>query len=314
MTPYLLIQNIHIQNANAMSSPVTIGFPAMTAWLGGVHALERRLRAREGLSDISFTEAAVSCHAFDLQTYRGKGAYEDSILLPAKPLTSKSKQKNPLSNTKTGGAPASPNDVKTPSFIEEARIHLNVSLLLRLGHIMADIRTHLIEAVREELPCLKLAGGDILRFRLPESIFYVDETAEDGELKVLSKLMPGYVLVERRDLMEKAMADRKNGVEALLHYLEIQYQPEKKKDDEVLRWVGKKAEPGWIVPIAVGFKGLSPLGKVACQRDAETPHRFAESVITLGEFKMPYHFQHISEILWKYEYLADKNLYLCRNK
>ena len=295
MMPYLLIQNIHIQNANAMSSPVTIGFPAMTAWLGGVHALERRLREREGLSDISFTGVAVSCHAFDLQTYRGKGAYEDSISLFAKPLTSKSKQKNPLSNTKTGGAPTSPSDVKTPSFIEEARVHLNVSLLLQLGHITADIRTHLIEAVREELSCLKLSGGDILRFTLPESIFYVDETAEDGELKVLSKLMPGYVLVER-------------------HYLEIQYQPEKKKDDEVLRWVGKKAEPGWIVPIAVGFKGLSPLGKVECQRDAETPHRFAESVITLGEFKMPYHFQHIAEILWKYAYLADQNLYLCRNK
>ena len=36
MKTYILISNIKIHNANAMSSPYTIGFPAMTAWLGPV--------------------------------------------------------------------------------------------------------------------------------------------------------------------------------------------------------------------------------------------------------------------------------------
>ncbi len=44
-TYILKLPHIKIQNANALSSPYTIGFPAMTAWLGFMHALERKLRA-----------------------------------------------------------------------------------------------------------------------------------------------------------------------------------------------------------------------------------------------------------------------------
>ncbi|WP_415735253.1 type I-F CRISPR-associated protein Csy2, partial [Legionella pneumophila] len=39
----ILLPSIRVQNANALSSPFTIGFPAMTGWLGGVHALQRKL-------------------------------------------------------------------------------------------------------------------------------------------------------------------------------------------------------------------------------------------------------------------------------
>lgn len=34
MKAYLLISRLRIHNANAMSSTLTIGVPAMTAWLG----------------------------------------------------------------------------------------------------------------------------------------------------------------------------------------------------------------------------------------------------------------------------------------
>ena len=62
---YLLLRQVKIHNANAFSSPLTIGFPAMTAWLGAMHALERKLRQCESLSDIRLTKLAVSCHDFD---------------------------------------------------------------------------------------------------------------------------------------------------------------------------------------------------------------------------------------------------------
>ena len=48
---YLLLSNLHIHNANAMSSSYTIGFPAITGWLGAVHALERNLNAN-GFPDL----------------------------------------------------------------------------------------------------------------------------------------------------------------------------------------------------------------------------------------------------------------------
>ena len=295
-TPYLLIRNIQIQNANAMSSPVTIGFPAMTAWLGGMHALERRLQKREGLSELHFTRLAVSCHKFDLQTYRGVGDYVDSVIITANPLQKK-------------GA-----SFERPPFIEEARVHLTVSLLFELERADMNIKAPLLNAIAEELPRMKLASGDILSFQPPKEILYQDHSDPASDKAILRKLMPGYILIERRSLLEERMNAGENSVDALLHFLEIQYQAEKNEDGEVTGWKGKRAQPGWLVPIATGFKGLSALGHTECQRDPETPHRFAESVITLGEFKMAHHFQHVSEVLWKYEYLADQNLYLCVNR
>ena len=53
MKAYLLISRLRIHNANAMSSTLTIGVPAMTAWLGAVHALERKLGERLSLIHIS---------------------------------------------------------------------------------------------------------------------------------------------------------------------------------------------------------------------------------------------------------------------
>lgn len=53
MNRILLIPRLRIHNANALSSPYTIGFPALTAWLGGVHALQRKLNA-DGLPQLSF--------------------------------------------------------------------------------------------------------------------------------------------------------------------------------------------------------------------------------------------------------------------
>lgn len=53
MKSVLLIPYIKIQNANALSSPYTIGFPAMTAWLGAVHALQRQL-IKNGFLDYFF--------------------------------------------------------------------------------------------------------------------------------------------------------------------------------------------------------------------------------------------------------------------
>jgi CRISPR-associated protein Csy2 len=61
----------------------------------------------------------------------------------------------------------------------------------------------------------------------------------------------------------------------------------------------------------VGFCGLTALAQAKNQRDAETPHRFAESVVTLGEFKMPHRIQAMDDLLWHYQIDEENNLYLC---
>lgn len=146
MKKYLLLRQVKIHNANAFSSPLTIGFPAMTAWMGAMHALERKLRQHEALSAIRLTKLAVSCHDFNLQTYKGPGDYVNSVIITANPLRKK-------------GA-----SFERPPFIEEARVHLTISLLIEIDGLLPDSFSIFIEKTTEALMGMKIAGGDILDF------------------------------------------------------------------------------------------------------------------------------------------------------
>ena len=289
MKTYLLIQRMGIQNANAMSSPYTIGFPAMTAWLGAVHALQRSVQ-QNGFEAVAMAKTAVSCHGFHLHTYRGKGDTVQSIIGTANPLNK---------------------DGERPSFIEEARCHIEVSLLVEVTGVNGDSKDGFIDFVQQQLHRMKMAGGDILSFRRVELMF-VDGNDPNQVRTCLRKLMPGYVLVERRDLMETAMENGNDALGALLNSTKVLYVGNA-DDTGNVKWRAEKA-PGWIVPIAVGFHGISELGKVANQRDEKPEHRFAESVVTLGEFKMPYRFQSLDEMMWCYSTDLVQDLYVCKNQ
>jgi CRISPR-associated protein Csy2 len=290
MRRFLLIPHIKIHNANAMSSPYTIGFPAVTAWLGAVHALQRHIQ-QQGLDDMTLTSVAVSCHQFDLQTYKGRGDFVNSIVGTANPLDK---------------------DGSRPAFIEEARCHLEVSLLIEYRGLDSDDLEQFKTLVNNQLLCMKLAGGDVLSVQAVEAI-PVDEEDEQAVKKVLGKLMLGYVLIERRDLMIKAMQDEnKDALEALLDHLKVMHRST--QDDEGnVTWTSSRLTPGWLVPIATGFQGISEPGTAKHQRDSTTPHRFAESVVTLGEFVMPYRIKDLDNMLWQYRVEPEQNLYLCQN-
>lgn len=314
MNRFLIIPRLTIHNANALSSPYTIGFPAMTAWLGGVHALQRKLGA-EQFKELRFTRAAVACHHLDLQTYKGHGDYVHSIVGTGNPLD------------KTG---------QRPSFIEEARCHLNVTLAIECQGVNMPDKDDFLAAVTRQLNTLKLAGGDILSFNQPEFL------SIDGDIelaKLTRKLMPGYVLQERRDLMVSAMQDGhdcmdaggritqgaviEDAIDALLDYLKVSHrsEPDPESGDEnpalekpKAKWTAQRKTGGWLVPIATGFHGISALGNAENQRDPNTPHRFAESLVTLGEFVMPYRIKRLDDLLWHSHYDAANNLYLIQQR
>lgn len=288
----LLLPHIKVHNANALSSPFTIGFPAMTAWLGAVHALQRKLNA-QGHSDIKFNSVAVISHQCDLQTHKGVDDFVHSIIGTGNPLD------------KTGARSA---------FIEEARCHLDVSLVLEYTGTEKDDESEVREKIAHLLNSnMKMAGGDILTFKAP--LFFKVENGNTADLSALTrKLMPGYALIERRDLMTEAMSAGQDAMDALLDNLVIHHHCEKVADEmneEKVIWTSKRKNQGWLVPIATGFHGLTELGEAKNQRDPNTPHRFAESVVTLGEFKMPHSIKSIDEILWRYQTDQTNNLYLC---
>ena len=123
--------------------------------------------------------------------------------------------------------------------------------------------------------------------------------------------MPGYFIKERRDLMLNSMKEGRYALDALLDHLKVTNSCKKDEKGNVY-WVQERKCPGWIVPIATGFQGITAIKKVSGQRDFNTPHRFAEAVVTLGEFVMPYRIQKLDEMLWRYHVSPDKNLYLCQ--
>ncbi|MDH1004530.1 MULTISPECIES: type I-F CRISPR-associated protein Csy2 [Acinetobacter] len=290
MRYFLLIPHLKLHNANAMSSPYTIGFPAMTAWLGAVHALQRKLQAKA--LDVALTKVAVSCHEFNLQTYKGQGDFVHSIIGTANPLDK---------------------DGSRPAFIEEARCHLEVSLLIEIENLSIKKREQLLEMVTDLVGSMKFASGDVIAVKKCQVIDFDEDESQDKELRpILKKLMLGHVLIERRDLIIESMNQGKDALDSVLDYLKVTHSSTIDEYDKVT-WTSKRKAEGWLIPIAVGFQGISELGRAKNQRDANTPHRFAESVLTLGEFVMPYRIEHIDQLLWQYHVDLENNLYLCQN-
>jgi CRISPR-associated protein Csy2 len=290
MRRFLLIPHLKLHNANAMSSPYTIGFPAMTAWLGGVHALQRKLQ-QDGFADVQLFKTAVSCHDVKLHTHKGRSDYVYSIIGTGNPLT------------KTGDRPA---------FIEEARCDLDVSLLIEFSGVNTDDIATFQTTINQHLQRMKFAAGDVMGCRAV-SIESCDEDEPQTTKKLLNKLMLGHVLIERRDLMIEAMEHGQDALDALLDHLKITHQSTEELDAQGrLKWSTTRLTKGWLVPIAVGFQGISELGVAQHQRDADTPHRFAESVVTLGEFAMPHRIQNLDAILWAYHVDLAHDMYLCK--
>lgn len=290
MRQFLLIPHLKLHNANAMSSPYTIGFPAMTAWLGAVHALQRKLHSKG--CEVSLTKVGVSCHEFNLQTYKGQGDFVHSIIGTANPLDK---------------------DGSRPAFIEEARSHLEVSLLIECQNIDPDEKEQFLEDVQQLICSMKFASGDVLAVKKCQILQFDEDADQDRELKpILNKLMLGHVLVERRDLVIESMKQGKDALDAVLDYLKVTHSSSVDENGKVI-WTSKRNAQGWLVPIAVGFQGISELGIAKNQRDADTPHRFAEAVLTLGEFIMPYRIESIDQLLWQYHVDLENNLYLCQN-
>ena len=130
----LVIPRLRVQNANAISSPLTHGFPAMTAFLGLLWALERKLK-ETGL-DIPLNTIGVVCH--DHQEQVTEGGFVKTFRLTRNPVD------------KAG---------KTAAIVEEGRIHLEISLVI--GLTTDNWRDEHLAQVAEILASMRIAGGTV---------------------------------------------------------------------------------------------------------------------------------------------------------
>lgn len=303
-THLLVIPRLRVQNANAISSPLTHGFPAMTAFLGLMWALERKLQ-QQGL-DIPLNAVGVVCH--DHQELVTEGGFVKSFRLTRNPVD------------KAG---------KTAAIVEEGRIHLDISLVfgINTAHWEPDYATRVADA----LTTMRIAGGSIVPPSNPVLHRYQPwvvnmkgtEANRATHFRSLArKLLPGFALVSRDDLLDQRLLElqkdnpQASRLDAWLSLARFNWRYHQEQDRDKGEWLHDRAGLGWVVPIPVGYGALSELhapGSVANARDGVTHFRFVESLYSVGAWVSPYRLTSPEQLLWYVDSQPEKGLYRCRN-
>jgi CRISPR-associated protein Csy2 len=299
----LVLNRLRVQNANLISSPLTWGFPAPSAFTGFVHTLERSLGGR----GLHFPGVGIVCHDVEPQT--SGGAFTQALRLT----------RNPLDHT--GGSPA---------IVEEGRAHLTVSLVLPVAGEGAPVTETQAQTLAIEVANLvlsrRLAGGSIWPEEGTGSLRatgHVWTDAAAGWRKIRRRLLPGFALIERSALLARHTAALKadhsahTALDALMDLIALHYTPASSNPEEKAPWPSpSRREKGWLVPIPAGYTAISelyPPGGVKNARDPGVPFRFVESVLTLGEWRSPHRLPDLDALLWRHEADPDHGLYRVRN-
>lgn len=304
-THLVVLPHLKVHNANAISSPLTHGFPSITAFLGLMWTLERKARAA-GL-DLEFNAVGVVCHGFEEQTT--EGGFVKSFRLTRNPVG------------KDGG---------TAAIVEEGRIHLELSLVLAVyaENWDQDAQRSDLQTVAELLQTLRVAGGTLLpsapRHR-PWVADFTSPSAADRAAnfrKARARLLPGTALVARDDLIDQRLRELQTSgaaatrFDAWLSLSRVNWHYAAEADSGKGAWQHDRKGKGWIVPIPVGYGALGelhPAGSVPNARDATTPFRFVESLYSMGEWLGVHHLHSPLDLLWYADSQPSQGLYRCRN-
>lgn len=305
-THLLVLPRLRIQNANAVSSPLTHGFPSMTAFLGLIWALERKAR-KAGIA-LECNAVGVISHGWQEQV--SDGGFVKSLLLTRNPVE------------QDGG---------TAAIVEEGRIHLDLSLVIAVyAEHWTDAQAQAADVVTiaDLLSGMRVAGGSVLPAERPNSwrhkpwlANFTGNSSDNRQVfrEVCVRLLPGSALVARDDLIDPRLAQMQaetpqaTRLDAWLSLSRINWRCQQDEG----KWISDRAKgSGWIVPIPVGYGALGdlhPAGRVANARDATTPFRFVESLYSMGEWISPHRLQSPQQLLWYADSRPDEGLYRCRN-
>lgn len=304
----LVIPHLHVQNANAISSPLTHGFPSMTAFTGLMWALERKANTA-GIA-LHFPAVGVVVHRHEEQTTTDR--YVKAFHLSRHP------------NDRDG---------KPSPIVEEGRIHLELTLLLGVrGKELDDPESAPLLAAQLTalLQSLRVAGGSIvhpLHHTAAHRPYFMPLTGnEEDRLEIFAasapNWLPGFTLVERSDLLHQRHSDLQQEnpdatpLDAWLSLSRINWRTGEVEANGKTTWHNDRQGLGWVVPIPVGYSALTsllPAGSVPNARDSETPMRLVESIFSVGEWLSPHRLESIEQMLWYPSACVESGLYRCHN-
>ncbi|MBN9427124.1 MAG: type I-F CRISPR-associated protein Csy2 [Burkholderiales bacterium] len=313
----LIVPHLRIQNANAISSQMTWGFPAISAFIGAMHALERRLARRHPLI---FEGVGVICHDFEAQVT--SGGFVKTFNLTRNPID---------------------RDGSTAAIVEEGRMHLELTLVFGVDGSALDgeddARAQVAQDIANEIAAMRIAGGSVMPSlpgqRRPWQRAELTPIAEQSEerskqfKRLRRRWLPGFALVARDDLLMQRLAElreqdpKSSELDAWLDLSRLNRRstlvqktnPQTGVVSEEVQW-NRVGPAGWIVPIPVGYSKLSELyrpGSVVNARDTETSFRFVEGMYSVGEWISPHRLNDANELLWYPGSDPDVGVYRCCN-
>ena len=282
---YLLFDHVKIHNANAISSPLTYGFPAISGFLGAIHALNRKIESDD---PIYLDGVLIACHDCDVQVYRPNNYADYTFRLTRNPLA------------KNGD---------TRSIIEEGRVHLDVSLIVEVKiedrETLDDVNDQekFINQITQKLYQQRIAGGQVIEIE-SVGLYSASESLDD----LTQALLPAFVLVEAQQELQEITAELQQkdpnatALDALVETAMLHHHPQEKDQWQT---TSVKQGRGWLVPIPLGYQAISPLfdaGTVEHARSNQHPTQFVECIYGLGKWVFPLRLQeNLSQAFWRYK-------------
>jgi len=304
MKSLLILPRLKVENANAISGLI-YGFPAITHFLGYVHALSRELNKKLGLK---LGGCGIVCHDYQIHAHKSPKGGEHFFSLTRNPLTKE-------------GDPA--------PFNEEGKIRMEVSLVIECDFTSDDFDFDSSDDIKKftefvyHLAVVKRLAGGVITSMFPVKFYEIPQIETEAQFllrRILLKMLPGFVLRDRFEILKHYLSQNPNlaPFEAMLDFYTLKSKAIPLSEDEPIEsrkttWERiPKPCGGWIVPVHCGYKAVSPLydsGKVACARDSEVPFRFVEPIYGLGEWVGLHRIHDIETIIWRYQ--SNKNYYIC---
>lgn len=302
----LILPRLRVQNANAISAPLTWGFPAMTAFTGLMLALERTLP--EGLG-LHLRQVGVICHQHDIQTASAGYNLQQFNLM-----------RHPVDK-----------DGNTAAIAEEGRMHMEISLIFAVdGKICREAdpakRQQIAKEVDQIVHGMRIAGGSLLprqnqRYQPSLKAMEMDGEAYEAQFRRLRRqLLPGFALVLNEQAFTQHLAERRQTepnvarLDTWLDFSRLHHDCLIDKEGGSHHWEIRRRS-GWLVPIPVGYKTLSSheSGEVANARDPNLPFRFVESIYSVGQWISPHRLDRPESLLWYIDNDPDNGIYRLNN-
>ncbi|UTO04315.1 type I-F CRISPR-associated protein Csy2 [Moraxella sp. FZLJ2107] len=288
---YALLHKVVINNANAISSPITFGFPAGTGFTGAIHALSRTMMADERFANLSLGGVLLACFDCTPKIYR-ESPYRDYTF---------NQTRNPLKK-----------DGSTASIVEEGKCNLVMSFVIELladDLLSQELSQSLCQFLSQAIFRQRVAGGSVMGIG-KRGVQYISSVHKD---EIIALLMPAFVLMDASDEFAQLIDNAKSknpsvtSLDVLLDVCTLHHIPELDKDGNT-KWHTEsiKTGHGWLVPMPIGYQAISEIfqaGKMANVRNLEYPSQYVEAIYGLGKWVYPHHLKdNIDTAFWRQAY------------